>query len=134
MRKTVLISSHILTELGEICDSAAIIEAGRLLASGTMTEIIQVPRASEGRADGSAISVRVLRDAEKLEHLLCQESLVRNVELADRVATFEFTGVESELAAILARLVRAELEVVEFRGQVDSLEDAFMAITRGITQ
>ena len=59
---------------------------------------------------------------------------MRNVELADRVATFEFTGVESELAAILARLVRAELEVVEFRGRVDSLEDAFMAITRGITQ
>jgi hypothetical protein len=93
-----------------------------------------VPRASEGRADGSAISVRVLRDAEKLEHLLCQESLVRNVELADRVATFEFTGDEAELAAILTRLIQAKLEVVEFRGRVDSLEDAFMAITRGITQ
>jgi len=134
LRKTVLISSHILTELGEICDSVAIIEAGRLLASGTMTEINQAQRASEGRADGSAISVRVLRDAEKLEHLLCQEPSVRNVELADRVATFEFTGVESELSAILTRLVRADLEVVEFRGRVDSLEDAFMAITKGITQ
>jgi ABC-2 type transport system ATP-binding protein len=133
-QKTVLISSHILTELGEICDSVAIIEAGRLLASGSMTEINQAQRASEGRADGSVISVRVLRDAEKLEHLLCQESLVRNVELADRVATFEFMGVESELSAILTRLVRAELEVVEFRGRADSLEDAFMAITKGITQ
>src|SRR3954462_14982197 len=121
LHKTVLISSHILTELGKICDSAAIIEAGRLLASGTMTEIIQVPRASEGRADGPAISVRVLRDAERLEHLLSREPSVRNVELADRVATFEFTGDESELAAILKRLVRAELEVVEFRGRVDSL-------------
>ena len=49
LHKTVLISSHILTELGEICDSAAIIEAGRLLASGTMTEINQAQRASEGR-------------------------------------------------------------------------------------
>jgi hypothetical protein len=59
---------------------------------------------------------------------------VRNVELEDQVATFEFTGDEFELAAILKRLVRAEFEVVEFRGRVDSLEDAFMAITRGITQ
>ena len=134
LRKTVLISSHILTELGEICDSVAIIEAGRLLASGSMTEINQAQRASEGRADGSAISVRVLRDAEKLEHLLCQEPLVRNVEIADRVATFEFMGVESELSAILRRLVRAELDVIEFRGRVKSLEDAFMAITKGITQ
>jgi ABC-2 type transport system ATP-binding protein len=134
LHKTVLISSHILTELGEICDSAAIIEAGRLLACGTMSEIIQAQRASEGRADGPAISVRVLRDAEKLEHFLSQEPFVRNIDLADQVATFEFTGDEPELAAILTRLVRAEFEVVEFRGRVDSLEDAFMAITRGITQ
>src|SRR4051812_27122331 len=134
LHKTVLISSHILTELGEICDSVAIIEAGRLLASGTMTEINQAQRSSEGRCDGAAVSVRVLRDAEKLEHLLCREPLVRNVELADHVATFEFTGDDSELSAILTRLVRAELEVVEFRGRVDSLEDAFMAITKGITQ
>ena len=47
---------------------------------------------------------------------------------------FEFTGDEAELAAILTRLIQAKLEVVEFRGRVDSLEDAFMAITRGITQ
>jgi len=134
LNKTVLISSHILTELGEICDSAAIIEAGRLLASGTIEEIIQAQHASEGRADGPAVSVRVLRDAEKLEHLLSQEPFVRNVELADRVATFEYVGDEPELAAILARLVQAGLAVVEFRGRADSLEDAFMAITRGITQ
>ncbi|WP_422923650.1 ABC transporter ATP-binding protein [Singulisphaera sp. PoT] len=132
--KTVLISSHILTELGEICDSAAIIEAGRLLASGTMTEIMQAQHSSEGRADKPAISVRVLRDADKLGHLLRQEPYVRNVELEDRVATFEFNGDETELAAILRRLIKADLEVVDFRGRVDSLEDAFMAITRGITQ
>lgn len=134
LKKTVLISSHILTELGEICDSAAIIEAGRLLASGTTAEIIQAQRASEGRADGPAISVRVLQDTEKLASLLRQEPFACNVEVADRVATFEFTGVESELAAILTRLIRADLDVVEFRGRADSLEDAFMAITRGITQ
>ncbi len=48
LHKTVLISSHILTELGEICDSAAIIEAGRILASGTISEISQAQRASQG--------------------------------------------------------------------------------------
>jgi ABC-2 type transport system ATP-binding protein len=134
LHKTVLISSHILTELGEICDSAAIIEAGRLLASGTMTEINQAQRASEGRCDGSAISVRVLDDVEKLERLLCEEPYVRNVALAGRVATFEFTGDEAELSGLLKRLVQAELDVVEFHGRVESLEDAFMAITKGITQ
>jgi ABC-2 type transport system ATP-binding protein len=134
LHKTVLISSHILTELGEICDSAAIIEAGRLLASGTMTEINQAQRASEGRCDGSAISVRVLDDAEKLERLLCEEPYVRNVTLTGHVATFEFTADEAELSGLLKRLVQAELAVVEFHGRVESLEDAFMAITKGITQ
>jgi ABC-2 type transport system ATP-binding protein len=135
LHKTVLISSHILTELGEICDSAAIIEAGRLLASGTITEINQAQRASEGRCDGSAISVRVLRDAETLEHLLCQDPLraERGARGPGRHVRVH-GGVESELSALLKRLVRAELEVVEFRGRVDSLEDAFMAITKGITQ
>ena len=132
--KTVLISSHILTELGEICDSAAIIEAGRLLASGTMTEINQ--RSAQGKAAVTDRPFRsaCLRDGEKLEHLLCQDPFVRDVELRGQVATFVFTGDESELSAILKRLVRAELDVVEFRGQVDSLEDVFMAITKGITQ
>ena len=64
LKKTVLISSHILTELGEICDSAAIIEAGRILASGTIDEIQQAQRASQGRSTGAAVCVRVLRDVE----------------------------------------------------------------------
>jgi ABC-2 type transport system ATP-binding protein len=134
LKKTVLISSHILTELGEICDSAAIIEAGRILASGTIAEINQAQRASQGRTNGSAISVRVLQDVERLERMLSQEPFVQSLTLAGQTATFEFSGDEKELSAVLKRLVVADVGVVEFRGRVESLEDAFMAITKGITQ
>jgi len=132
--KTVLISSHILTELGEICDSAAIIEAGRILASGTIDEISQAQRVSQGRSTGVAISVRVLRDVEKLERLLLEQPFCVDVSAGGSAATFEFQGDERALAALLKHLVQQGIEVVEFRGRTESLEDAFMAITKGITQ
>jgi ABC-2 type transport system ATP-binding protein len=134
LKKTVLISSHILTELGEICDSAAIIEAGRILASGTIEEIQQAQRATQGRAAGAAVSVRVLRDVDRLERLLLEQPQVSGVTITAQTATFEFTGEERELSALLKLLIRDDFEVVEFRGRSETLEDAFLAITKGVMQ
>jgi ABC-2 type transport system ATP-binding protein len=61
MNKTVLISSHILTELSEICDSAAIIEAGRILAHGTIEEIQQQQRRAVGRQSSRSLLLRLAR-------------------------------------------------------------------------
>jgi ABC-2 type transport system ATP-binding protein len=133
-KKTVLISSHILTELGEICDSAAILEAGRILASGTIDEINQAQRLSQGRSSGAAVSVRVLSDVERLERLLLEQAQISGVTVAGQTATFEFTGDESALCGLLKLMVRQNLDVVEFRGRSESLEDAFLAITKGVTQ
>jgi ABC-2 type transport system ATP-binding protein len=134
LRKTVLISSHILTELGEICDSAAIIEAGRILASGTIDEIQQAQRASQGRSVGTAVAVRVLRDVERLERLLLEQPQVSGVSCVAQTATFEFSGDEEHLCNLLKVMMREQLDVVEFRGRAETLEDAFLAITKGITQ
>ena len=92
LRKTILISSHILTELGEICDSAAIIEAGRILASGTIEDISQAQRASQGRTTGAAVSVRVLSDVEKLQRLLAEQPFISGVAIAGQTASFELNG------------------------------------------
>jgi ABC-2 type transport system ATP-binding protein len=134
LKKTVLISSHILTELGEICDSAAIIEAGRILASGTIDEIQQAQRASQGRSIGTAVSVRVLRDVDRVERLLLEQPQASGVTVVAQTATFEFSGDEAELCGLLRLMVREELDVVEFRGRAETLEDAFLAITKGVTQ
>ncbi len=66
--------------------------------------------------------------------MLCQEPFVQGVTVSGETATFEFTADENELAALLKRLIMAGVEVVEFQGRVESLEDAFMAITKGIMQ
>ena len=115
LHKTVLISSHILTELGEICDSAAIIEAGRLLASGTMTEINQAQRASEGRADGSAISVRVLRDAGSWSTSCQSPSCGKRA--ADQSPRSEFTGMNPSCQRYLRRCSGRSMWSVPWSGR-----------------
>lgn len=134
LNKTVLISSHILTELGEICDSAAIIEAGRILASGTIEEIAKVQRQRRGKSTATVLALRVIKGVADVERWLLQQPFVSSVKLAGQVAGFEFEGDEAARHKLLKDLLAQGFEVVEFHGKSESLEDAFMAITEGITQ
>ncbi len=135
MRKTVLISSHILTELGEICDSAAIIEAGQILASGTIEEIQSKRRkhASDVQ-EASILAARVLNDIERLERWLLEQPFVSDVAVGPKQVSFTFTAGAVAQAQLLRRMIEEGFEVVDFTGKTQTLEDAFMAITRGITQ
>lgn len=132
MNKTVLISSHILTELGEICDSAAIIEAGRILASGTMDEIRRM--CQQGRQAAGRLAVRALNGGEPLERWLLQQPFVEGVTASGNVISFEFHAEPSAQHQLLKNMIQQGFEVVEFQGQTETLEDTFMAITHGITQ
>jgi ABC-2 type transport system ATP-binding protein len=133
LKKTVLISSHILTELSEICDSAAIIEAGRILASGTVDELRDTQRQRQGRT-AATINIRVLRNAEALERWLLEQPFVSLVSVTGNTASLQFEGDEAARAEMLKRMINAGIEVSEFQGKTESLEDAFMAITEGLTQ
>ena len=140
MNKTVLISSHILTELGEICDSAAIIEAGQILASGTIEEIQNAQQEAVGDQQTRTLSVRIGAEenqddaTNRLELWLHEQPLVSGVQTTSGRATFEFEGDDSDQIAMLRKMVDDKLRVIEFHGKTQSLEDAFMNITQGITQ
>jgi ABC-2 type transport system ATP-binding protein len=134
MSKTVLISSHILTELGEICDSAAIIEAGRILASGTVDELRGEQRKARGHTTATTVVVRVLGDAEKLEKWLLEQPFVSNTTATPQTVSFDFAGDEAARHQLLKNMIVGGFEVTEFLGKIESLEDAFMAITKGVTQ
>ena len=133
LKKTILISSHILTELSEICDSAAIIEAGRILACGTVDEIMETHKDRRGRAT-TLLTLRVLRNAASLERLLLEQPFVSLVSMAGQTVSFQYDGDDAARAALLKRLVDDGVEIVEFSGKTENLEDAFMAITEGIMQ
>jgi len=135
MNKTVLISSHILTELGEICDSAAIIEAGEILVHGTIEELKRRRPRKEGHEEtGDAIAVAVMERSNDLRKFLLEQPHVSHVGLAANRVVFEFRGDDAEKASLLKQMLDNNFRVIEFAAKSETLEDAFMAITQGLVQ
>ena len=127
--KTVLISSHILTELAEICDTVGIIERGQLLAIGSVDEIQQ-----QSRQQHNAVSVSVLGELAPLGDWLAKQSEVSQLTLDGDTATFVHTGDREAEADLLRSMIRAEFRVVAFGSRQRTLEDVFMQVTEGRVQ
>ncbi len=136
MNKTVLISSHILTELGEICDAAAIIEAGEILVHGTIEELKRhrPKRKVDETHTGDPIAVAVVSRSNDLRKWLLEQPRVSNVTVAANRVVFEFQGDEGERADLLQRMIANQFRITEFAAKSETLEDAFMAITQGLVQ
>lgn len=126
--KAILISSHILTELAEICDRVGILEQGRLLAVGSVAEI------SAGVQMQSTVRVRVLRDAQRLQSWLAVRDDIFEVRMEDNLAVFNHTGDRESESALLRAIVDAGFPVVEFGARHKSLEDVFLHVTEGRVQ
>lgn len=128
MGKAVLISSHILTELSEVCDGVAIIEAGKIQATGSVEEIIK------GVRPHSQIYLRCLAPLEVVERALLEFPGVRELRPVRSGLVFEFEGESEQQAALLEALVARRLMPVEFASEETDLEDLFMHLTKGQVQ
>ena len=126
--KAILISSHILTELAEICDIVGIIELGQLVATGPVGEILQTENTN------SVLEIRLVRDLQSGERWLQAQPDVRQVRLAGRELTIHYSAQEEAQAELLGRMLAAGLPVVSFRSRNENLEDVFMAVTKGLVQ
>jgi ABC-2 type transport system ATP-binding protein len=126
--RTVLLSSHILTELAEMCDLIAMIERGRILATGTVQEILE--RVRQRRI----LSVRLAGEHEGLERFLLEQPGVLNAHEVNGRLQFEFSGGDEEQVALVSRLVGAGYPVLEFSARSAGLEDLFIEITEGRVQ
>ena len=125
MGKTVVISSHILPELAEMCTEVGIINQGKLAAQGTVQEIMR--QLTQKRI----IYVRPLADVSKTVEILQEMPAVK--EIAENTADLEFVfdGSEEMLAEILKRLVESGIGIVSFREKEGNLEEIFMQVTGG---
>jgi ABC-2 type transport system ATP-binding protein len=126
MGKTILISSHILSELADFCSSIGIIERGVLLAAGSIAEIqrqLQTHR---------QIRVRVLADADRAHLIIRNHPSARNCELMDHTITAEFSGDDRDLSRLVHELITAGIEVQSFTEVEPTLEEVFMSITKGL--
>lgn len=126
--KAILISSHILTELAEICNGAVIIEQGKILRAGSMEQIVS--RESPLRT----IAIRAAGGAEPLYRELLQLPSVREARMMGDEVEIQVEGGDEQSGGILAHLVGKGFRIVDFRQRQMDLEDVFMTVTKGEVQ
>ena len=126
--KSVLVSSHILTELAEMCDRVGIIERGQLLAVGTVEEI------QREQQPHREVKVRVLGGAAGVGEWLSAHNDVNQITQNGEELKFAHQGDRESEALLLKEMVQAGFRVAEFASHSQSLEDVFMAVTKGVVQ
>ncbi len=138
MGKTILISSHILHELAELCNAVGIIERGKLLFSGSVSEILRRARL------GHVLHVQVEQRTPDAAALLSKAQGVKKVELIEQTgndgrarATIQVTFDESGGGAISDLpniLINRGFRLLRFDEEPVNLETAFMRLTKGLVQ
>jgi ABC-2 type transport system ATP-binding protein len=126
--KAILISSHILTELSEICDGAVIIEQGRIIAAGTLEEIIKP------EDEQHTVLIRPLNQQDELYRSLLLMPNVAAVNQLGNEIEARIAGSEEACSDLLKNLIRDGYRIVEFKQQGSDLESVFMDVTKGEIQ
>lgn len=133
MGKTIFFSSHILSEVADVCDSIAVLEAGRLVAHGSLAEMqrrVRAHRLIEARVLGAATALTpMLLEWPEVSGCLTAQDDPR---LPPDVARFTFSGDDAALSRLLAHLVTAGAPLIAFKEEAGDLEDVFMQVTQGI--
>jgi len=130
MGKTIFVSSHILSEIEEVCTHIGIIEAGRLVATGTLGEMRRRIEAQR------VVRVGLTGQVEEARAWLTSRPDVARVEPVtdngegDLLITF--VGDDEALVQLLGGLVATGLPVLHFHEETGDLEDVFMRLTEGI--
>ena len=126
MGKTIMISSHILSELEEICDQVGIIEHGQLVFSGTIEEIR--PRLGIH----TKVRVQVADNQEKAIELLSALPQIHQVQQNKNYLAVTFKEGENVDGLIARTLVNANMDVIAIQPEQVKLDDAFLQLTKGI--
>jgi ABC-2 type transport system ATP-binding protein len=123
MGKTIIISSHILPELTELCTMIGIIDHGRMRATGTVREVIA--RLTSGRR----LRINVLDEKDAAIEVLTPLAAIRHVEAVNGSIEAEYDGDERTASDILIALTGAGIRVSSFTPVDGGLEDAFLKAT-----
>jgi ABC-2 type transport system ATP-binding protein len=123
--KTIIVSSHILPELADICNKIGIISNGEMQVSANVAEVITHVR------EKTVLLVKVRQELSRAAELLRHHALVESVELGAARLIVTLVDRIADFSPLANELVAAGFGLVEFREEEVSLEAAFMALTKG---
>lgn len=126
MGKTIIISSHILPELAEMCDVIGIVEEGNLVAFGRVDEIYT--KMQEKRV----LHIRLLDQLEETMSFLREQPAVSHVTREGNGLVVSFSGDDEQQVALLRNLAMAGYPVAAFNEAQGDLEEIFLEITKGV--
>jgi ABC-2 type transport system ATP-binding protein len=126
MGKTILISSHILTELADCCTSIGIIERGQLLMHGPITDVYRRIRRNR------IVVVKFIHAMEQGLTILRSSPHTRDVQVEDHSATVEMETDDAGVADLLNQLIQEGVGIRSFGEKEPTLEDVFMLVTKGL--
>ncbi|TRM11998.1 ABC transporter ATP-binding protein [Lentibacillus cibarius] len=128
MDKTIIISSHILPELSEICDELGVIENGRLIASGNVSDI-------ERQLQGQKVLLVTVKDnVEQAVRFFEDDPNVVRIDRDEQngqLLQLSYQGSDDEQVALLKKAVNSDLPILTLSQKQTNLEDIFMEITKG---
>lgn len=120
---TILISSHILSELGEMCTSVGIVEQGRMILTGSIADILKQVNIS------NPLELQIQENLPAAIRILREEPLVENMSVYENRITIRFQGDERAEALLLKRLIEEGILVKRFARRESGLETIFMQVT-----
>jgi ABC-2 type transport system ATP-binding protein len=126
MGKTILISSHILSELADCCTAIGIIERGQLLMSGPIDEVYRRIRANR------TVEVRFVNGMDVGLSVIRSSPHTRNVAADVNSCVVELDASDQQIADLLNELVANKVQLRSFSERDPTLEDVFMMVTKGL--
>ena len=131
MGKTIFFSTHILADVAEICTQVAIIEAGKLVASGALEELQKMLMPHR------VVQLTVLGKADQIQAILSQDAQVLSIQPLPSHSgrerlEFSFSGGDEDLSRLLSTLVSSGASLLHFSEDSRDLEGVFMRATKGM--
>lgn len=123
MGKTIVISSHILSELSEMCTSIGIMNGGQLITAGRIEDIMQQ------LGGGKRIHIQIVSDMETAVRLLKEQANVRVESVRENEIIVSNNGTDEEISALIGRLIQNQVVLTGFYREEGSLESLFMQLT-----
>lgn len=120
---TIIISSHVLPELAEMCTNIGIIDKGKMVISGSMEEVMTM------QYKATPILMKLTQGIEVAMKMLKTNPLVTNIAIRDSNISFGFNGNAEKESEVLADLIMSGARVSEFRRQESNLETIFLQLT-----